>query len=358
MSEAARRVASSIGIRSDSRSAVELYAPGAGGLSLRLALPCPVDWAAVGVKRSAKQGTLEVRMPRAGYDAFLDTTPQCHWPRAAELWHAIPHEHSQLVAPTLGTALCEAERRELAAHAGEGCQGLASLKYSLYELFRTACNDDFRCRPHWSAVHWVGDGEAFMPVFLLWVDSVGVSLAADVPALHVAWCRVTEEAGEVLKEMPRRLKKTLDDLHMISASTQEIPLWAKFLEWSSAHYVESPLPDSFPFPRDQRARGLFRTACIAPLYGLDPYAEVSDASKHMHRAPEQKLRDSVLRSQDAKAAKPPKASKAPKVPKPCAAGCGAEGHLRCGRCMEERYCSPECQRADWPRHKVLCNKKP
>jgi len=27
----------------------------------------------------------------------------------------------------------------------------------------------------------------------------------------------------------------------------------------------------------------------------------------------------------------------------------------CGRCKEQRYCSPECQKADWPRHKIFCN---
>lgn len=30
------------------------------------------------------------------------------------------------------------------------------------------------------------------------------------------------------------------------------------------------------------------------------------------------------------------------------------GVLRCGRCDDVRYCSAECQRADWPRHRETC----
>lgn len=34
--------------------------------------------------------------------------------------------------------------------------------------------------------------------------------------------------------------------------------------------------------------------------------------------------------------------------------CGAPGDSRCSGCLTERYCSPECQQADWKRHKVHC----
>lgn len=35
-----------------------------------------------------------------------------------------------------------------------------------------------------------------------------------------------------------------------------------------------------------------------------------------------------------------------------------EGKLkRCATCREVKYCSPECQLADWKSHKVLCEKK-
>lgn len=30
---------------------------------------------------------------------------------------------------------------------------------------------------------------------------------------------------------------------------------------------------------------------------------------------------------------------------------------KCGKCQEALYCSPECQRADWPMHKKTCIKK-
>ncbi|KAI9025436.1 hypothetical protein DFJ74DRAFT_38827 [Hyaloraphidium curvatum] len=44
----------------------------------------------------------------------------------------------------------------------------------------------------------------------------------------------------------------------------------------------------------------------------------------------------------------------------CCADCDAittdkgRGMQRCGRCKAVRYCSQECQRKDWPRHKAVC----
>lgn len=35
-------------------------------------------------------------------------------------------------------------------------------------------------------------------------------------------------------------------------------------------------------------------------------------------------------------------------------GCRADGSNSCGRCRSRTYCSVECQRADWKRHKVEC----
>lgn len=34
--------------------------------------------------------------------------------------------------------------------------------------------------------------------------------------------------------------------------------------------------------------------------------------------------------------------------------CGAPSSQRCGRCKAASYCSHECQRRDWPSHKVAC----
>ncbi len=36
--------------------------------------------------------------------------------------------------------------------------------------------------------------------------------------------------------------------------------------------------------------------------------------------------------------------------------CNTTGHLKyCSRCMSSKYCSKECQRADWGRHKTTCD---
>ena len=37
--------------------------------------------------------------------------------------------------------------------------------------------------------------------------------------------------------------------------------------------------------------------------------------------------------------------------------CGRDNASKaCGRCMTQVYCSTECQRADWKRHKASCQK--
>lgn len=36
--------------------------------------------------------------------------------------------------------------------------------------------------------------------------------------------------------------------------------------------------------------------------------------------------------------------------------CSKESKKYCGGCKEVRYCSVECQRADWPSHRLLCQK--
>src|SRR6516164_4696875 len=38
--------------------------------------------------------------------------------------------------------------------------------------------------------------------------------------------------------------------------------------------------------------------------------------------------------------------------------CESRGNFKvCTVCHEARYCSPECQKADWQRHKIYCGKK-
>jgi hypothetical protein len=43
------------------------------------------------------------------------------------------------------------------------------------------------------------------------------------------------------------------------------------------------------------------------------------------------------------------------------AGCGAHDAAatfkRCARCMQARYCSPECQKHAWKAHKLVCTPK-
>ena len=42
--------------------------------------------------------------------------------------------------------------------------------------------------------------------------------------------------------------------------------------------------------------------------------------------------------------------------KPCGnKECPNEGHLRCSRCKSVGYCSSGCQKKDWKQHKLVCN---
>eukprot|EP00929_Paragymnodinium_shiwhaense_P120424 TRINITY_DN92368_c0_g1_i1.p1 TRINITY_DN92368_c0_g1~~TRINITY_DN92368_c0_g1_i1.p1 ORF type:complete len:185 (-),score=5.86 TRINITY_DN92368_c0_g1_i1:17-571(-) len=36
--------------------------------------------------------------------------------------------------------------------------------------------------------------------------------------------------------------------------------------------------------------------------------------------------------------------------------CGGRGSKRCGRCKQEAYCSQDCQKAHWARHKDFCGR--
>ncbi|KAJ7150684.1 hypothetical protein C8R46DRAFT_1008177 [Mycena filopes] len=38
----------------------------------------------------------------------------------------------------------------------------------------------------------------------------------------------------------------------------------------------------------------------------------------------------------------------------CDAGCGSPGEMRCSGCKIIRYCGKDCQRFDWPIHKLDC----
>ena len=40
----------------------------------------------------------------------------------------------------------------------------------------------------------------------------------------------------------------------------------------------------------------------------------------------------------------------------CDAGCRLPGSMKCASCKATRYCSTECQRRSWKRHKPLCKK--
>jgi hypothetical protein len=45
----------------------------------------------------------------------------------------------------------------------------------------------------------------------------------------------------------------------------------------------------------------------------------------------------------------------PQAPRACAAcGTGDATFMRCGRCRSTMYCSKDCQKDDWPRHKEEC----
>ncbi len=38
----------------------------------------------------------------------------------------------------------------------------------------------------------------------------------------------------------------------------------------------------------------------------------------------------------------------------CAVCCKSQNLLQCGRCKKPKYCSSQCQKYEWPKHKLIC----
>lgn len=70
---------------------------------------------------------------------------------------------------------------------------------------------------------------------------------------------------------------------------------------------------------------------------------------------EQKRRDDAAEAYDklVASAKPSVVVVGPMLPDACAA-CGGPARQMCAKCSRTRYCSRECQRGDWPRHREEC----
>lgn len=69
--------------------------------------------------------------------------------------------------------------------------------------------------------------------------------------------------------------------------------------------------------------------------------------------------DTYVLREVSKKSKPGSASAGERVPNPGATcdNCGKEASLamkRCSGCLAAHYCSPSCQKVDWPRHKREC----
>jgi hypothetical protein len=74
---------------------------------------------------------------------------------------------------------------------------------------------------------------------------------------------------------------------------------------------------------------------------------------------EQEKMDGPVEEQAAEAVQPSQKEKKKKVPKKkrCTKpDCASEGSQLCGKCLKAKYCSRECQVADWKAHKLVCCK--